>query len=102
MDAKKCDDKVKELLCVEKTYKVLKSDPYVKYNKRSLMTILTSLRYDSKSTQIQYNHLRPSSEVIPRLNAIPKYTSPIIYFVRLLITPVAFKNLASVSREQNN
>jgi len=75
MDSVEYDDKIKVLLSDEKTYEKLSTDPTAKY-KKDLMTIVTRLRDEAKISQGQYEHLRPSGEVIPRLYATPKIHKP--------------------------
>ncbi len=75
MDSSEYEQKVKDMLSDTKTYEVLKSDPTNKC-KKELMATLTRLLNESKISQDQYDHLRPSGEVIPRLYATPKIHKP--------------------------
>ena len=70
MDASEYDEKVKEMLSDSKTYEKLTKDPTNKY-KKEIMNVLSRLRDESKITNQQCDHLRPSGEIIPRLYATP-------------------------------
>ncbi|XP_072021952.1 uncharacterized protein [Amphiura filiformis] len=75
MDSVDYDEKINVLLSDEKTYEKLATDATAKY-KKQLMTILSKLRDEAKITQAQYDLLRPSGEVTPRLYATPKIHKP--------------------------
>ena len=56
---------------IARLMKKLTKDPTNKY-KMELMNVIYRLRDGSRITQQQYDHIRPSGEIIPRLYATPK------------------------------
>ena len=71
MDRKDYDDKVKELLGDESTYKVLKKDP-TKKTGRDMNGILLKMKREGTIGEKLYRHLHSSDGLPPRFYGLPK------------------------------
>ena len=71
MDRKDYDDKVKELLGDESTYKVLKKDP-TKKTERDMNGILLKMKREGTIGEKLYRHLHSSDGLPPRFYGLPK------------------------------
>ena len=59
-------------MCIrDRVYEVLKKDPTPSY-KRKMISILQRLKSEKKISHAQYDHLYPTSDMIPRLYGSPK------------------------------
>ena len=86
MDRKDYDDKVKELLGDELTYKVLKKDP-TKKTERDMNGILLKMKQEGTIGEKLYRHLHSSDGLPPRFYGLPKIHNngnplrPIVSFI---------------------
>ena len=75
MDRKDYDNKVKQMLSDQKTYKILKKDP-TRCTERKLNVELLKLKREEKISESLYLQLRSSDGVPPRFYGLPKIHKP--------------------------
>jgi len=68
---RRCRPELGAMVSDTKVYKILDKDPTPRF-KRKMIAILTRLKSESKITQSQYDHMYPTSDMIPRLYGSPK------------------------------